>query len=369
MWFEIIFSLLILILISGILFMKISPQFGASGKVTSNEKIKNSKNFKNGKFRNLEDTSLMTKFDFATLVSSFTNGQDKVPSFTLPMERVNTNLFESNTERDIKLIWFGHSTLLLEVNNKKILLDPMLSEVPAPLPMLGSKRFSKNVPLEINDFPELDAVLISHDHYDHLDYSTIIKLKDKVKVFYVPLGIGEHLKLWGVEAEKIIELDWWQESNLLELTFVSTPSRHFSGRGLFNMDKTLWCSWVIKSKDKSIFFSGDTGYSKAFKEIGDKYGPFDLTMLECGQYNEGWSDIHMMPEETVKANIDLKGKTLMPIHWGAFKLSVHPWYEPIERLSKEANLFETNVITPKIGEVVVLGKSTEFEKWWRYNKQ
>ena len=204
MWLKIILSLLILILISGLLFMKISPQFGASGNVASNDRIKNSKNFKNGKFRNLEDTSLMTKFDLATLANSFTNDHDKVPSFSLPIERINANPFESDNGCGIKFVWFGHSTLLLEVSNKKILLDPMLSEVPAPLPMLGSKRFSKDIPLDISNFPVLDAVLISHDHYDHLDYSTILKLKDKVKMFYVPLGIGDHLKLWGVEAEKTV---------------------------------------------------------------------------------------------------------------------------------------------------------------------
>ncbi|MDF2479627.1 MAG: hypothetical protein K0S24_5110 [Sphingobacterium sp.] len=365
MWLIIILSLLILILIIGLLFMKISPQFGAKATGDSFDRIKSSKNFKNGKFRNLEDTSMMTKFDFDTMAKYFSNSQDKVPRFSLPMERINANSFERNNGKDIKLTWFGHSTLLLEVNNKKILLDPMLSEVPAPLPMLASKRFSKSIPLEIIDFPALDAVLISHDHYDHLDYLTIVKLKDKVKNFYVPLGIGEHLKLWGIDESKIIELDWWQESKFDEITFISTPSRHFSGRGLFNMNSTLWCSWVIKSTNHSIFFSGDTGYNKAFKEIGDKYGPFDLTMLECGQYNEGWSDIHMMPEETVKANMDLKGKTLMPIHWGAFKLSVHSWYEPIERLLKEATTFNVNVITPKIGETVAIGKPIEFEKWWR----
>jgi len=364
-WIIIIFSLLVLILIIGMLFMKISPQFGAKAKGIAFERIKSSKNFKNGKFRNLEPTAMMTKSNFTTILKYFSDAQDIVPRVSIPIEKVDINSLKVKNEKDIKLNWFGHSTVLLEVDNKKILLDPMLSEVPAPHPMLGSKRFSKSIPLQIIDFPELDAVLISHDHYDHLDYVSIIKLKDKVKMFYVPLGVGAHLKSWGVESTKIIELDWWQESKLEDITFVATPSRHFSGRGLFNRNSTLWSSWVIKSKESSIFFSGDTGYHKGFKEIGEKCGPFDLTMLECGQYNEGWAHIHMMPEETVKANIDLKGKVLMPIHWSAFKLSIHPWYEPVERLLKKADSLKVNVITPKIGETVVLGKSVEFEKWWR----
>jgi L-ascorbate metabolism protein UlaG (beta-lactamase superfamily) len=368
MWIIIIFSLLALILIGVKLSKEVLLQFGAKPIGQSNERIQESKNFKNGKFRNLEDKAMMTKSDFTAIIKYFSNSQDKIPRVSLPVERVDINSLKAINGENIKLIWFGHSTVLLEVDNKKILLDPMLSEVPAPLPMLVSKRFSRRIPLEIIDFPELDAVLISHDHYDHLDYVSIIKLKDRVKMFYVPLGIGAHLKSWGVEPAKIIELDWWQESKLEELTFIATPSHHFSGRGLFNRDSTLWCSWVIKSKHSSIFFSGDTGYHKAFKEIGEKYGPFDLNLLECGQYDEGWAHIHMMPEETVQANIDLKGKILMPIHWGAFKLSVHPWYEPVERLLKEANSLKVNVITPKIGEIVSVGKSVEFEKWWRYYK-
>ena len=266
---------------------------------------------------------------------------------------------------NVKVTWFGHSALLLEVNNRKIFLDPMLGKIPAPHPWLGSKRFNEDLPMKIEDIPQIDAVLISHDHYDHLDYWSITKLKDKVKMFYVPLGVAAHLKSWGVDESRIVELDWWEEAKFEELTFVSTPSRHFSGRGLFNKDSTLWCSWVIKSENTKIFFSGDGGYSKTFKEIGEKFGPFDLTLLECGQYNEGWSEIHMMPEETVQTHIDLRGELLMPIHWGAFKLSIHPWQEPVERLLKKANSLNVKVTTPKIGEPVILGKSVPSSNWWK----
>jgi len=369
--------ILILILIGGIIFINVSPQFGAKTTGADYERIKRSKNFKNGKFRNIGKTTTMTKIDLASMSKFFIKG-NTVPNFTIPIEKsdsikkdsldiavVNNNLDSYKQKSNVKVTWFGHSTLLLEVNNKKIFLDPMLGKRPSPHPWFGSKRFNEELPIKIEDIPQIDAVLISHDHYDHLDYWSITKIKDKIKMFYVPLGVAAHLKLWGVDQSKIVELDWWEEIEFEELKLVSTPSRHFSGRGLFNKDSTLWCSWVIKGEDTKIFFSGDGGYSKTFKEIGEKFGPFDLTFLECGQYNEGWSEIHMMPEETVQAHIDLRGELLMPIHWGAFKLSIHPWQEPVERLLKKANSLNVNVTTPKIGEPVILDKSVPSSKWWK----
>jgi len=369
--------ILILILIVGMIFINFSPQFGAKTTGVNYERIKSSKNFKNGKFRNIEKTAIMTKMDLTSLFKYFIKG-NTVPNFTIPIEKsysiksddldttvVNNNLDSYKQKSNVKVTWFGHSALLLEVNNRKILLDPMLGKIPAPHPWLGSKRFNEELPMKIEDIPQIDAVLISHDHYDHLDYWSITKIKDKVKMFYVPLGIAAHLKSWGVDESRIIELDWWEEAEFQELTFVSTPSRHFSGRGLFNKDSTLWCSWVIKNENTKIFFSGDGGYSKTFKEIGEKFGPFDLTLLECGQYDEGWSEIHMMPEETVQAHIDLRGKLLMPIHWGAFKLSIHPWQEPVERLLLKANPLKVKITTPMIGEPIIPGKSVPSSKWWK----
>lgn len=374
-----IFLILILILIGGVIFINFSPQFGAKTTGANYERIKRSKHFKDGKFRNFEKTAMMTKLDLTSLAQYFIKG-NKVPNFTIPIEKSNfikvdviatgiknnnLNSYKKKQKSNVKITWFGHSALLLEVNNMKIFLDPMLGRIPSPHPWLGSKRFNDDLPMKIEDIPELDAVLISHDHYDHLDYWSITKLKDKVKMFYVPLGTAAHLELWGVDESKIVELDWWEEAKFKELTFISTPSRHFSGRGLFNRDSTLWCSWVIKSENTNIFFSGDTGYSKTFKEIGEKFGHFDLTLLECGQYNEAWAEIHMMPEETVQAHIDLNGELLMPIHWGAFKLSLHPWQEPVERLLIKANSLNVKVTTPKIGEPVIIGKSAPSSEWWK----
>lgn len=339
-WIVVIILIIILLLvIVGITFINFSPQFGAKTTGDHYEKIKSSKNFKNSKFINIE------KSDF--------------------IENNSLSSYKKKQAPDVKVIWFGHSALLLEVNGKKIFLDPMLGKRCSPLSFIGPKRFNGNLPMKIEDIPELDAVLISHDHYDHLDYSSITKLKNKVKMFYVPLGVAAHLKAWGVEETKIVELDWWEQAKFEELTFVCTPSHHFSGRGLLNRDNTLWCSWVIKGENENIFFSGDSGYSKNFKKIGDKFGPFDLTLLECGQYNKGWHDIHMFPEETVRAHIDLRGELLLPIHWAAFKLSFHPWQEPVERLIKSASALNVEVTTPRIGEPVILGKPVPCSKWWK----
>jgi L-ascorbate metabolism protein UlaG (beta-lactamase superfamily) len=252
------------------------------------------------------------------------------------------------------------------MEGKRIFFDPMLGESPSPHPLLGPKRFSKELPIDIDKLPFIDAVVLSHDHYDHLDYESIIKLKDKVGKFYVPLGVGVHLEKWNVPAEKIIELDWWQESKENGFTFICTPARHFSGRGLFNGFTTLWASWVVKTDSSNVYFSGDSGYGPHFKEIGDKYGPFDFVMLECGQYHELWKDIHMMPEQTVEAAIDLKGKLMMPIHWGAFTLAMHTWTDPINRVTTRAHERLVPITTPKIGEAVVL-QQPEFphSTWWK----
>jgi len=365
---QFIFLILILILIMGMLFINLSPQFGAKTKGVNYEIIKKSKNFYNGKFNNIEEIFTMNKIDLASMFNFFVKG-NTIPDIIIPIEKSKHNKNNNSTspeeKSNVKVTWFGHSTILLDINNKKIFLDPMLSNKPSPHPWLGFKRFNQELPINVDDIPEIDVVVISHDHYDHLDYWSIINIKDKVKMFYVPLGVGSHLKSWGVDEAKIVELDWWEERKFDRLTFISTPSRHFSGRGMSNKDSTLWCSWIIKDEDTNIFFSGDGGYSKEFKEIGEKFGPFDLTLLECGQYNEAWSQIHMMPEETAKAHCDLKGKLLMPIHWGAFKLSIHPWQEPVERLLKEADSLNIKVTTPKIGEPVILNKSIPSSKWWR----
>ena len=260
--------------------------------------------------------------------------------------------FLANQVSGSRLVWFGHSAFFLQIDDVTILIDPMLGQVAAPHPWLGTKRFSKDLPLEIEKLPHVDVVVISHDHYDHLDYQSILKLKNKVDRFIVPLGVGVHLEAWGVDPDQIEELDWWEETSHQKISYICTPAQHFSGRKFSNGQKTLWSSWVIRSERTNLYFSGDSGYSDHFKEIGEKYGPFDLAMMECGQYNKMWPDIHMFPEETAQAGLDVRAKTIMPIHWGAFKLALHSWTDPVERVTAKAKELGIPVLIPKIGELV-----------------
>lgn len=265
-----------------------------------------------------------------------------------------------------QVMWLGHSTILMNIAGTIILTDPILSNRASPFPFAGPKRSISELPMSAKDLPDIDAVLISHDHYDHLDYATIRAIRHKTKRFFVPLGVAAHLEKWGVPSRKITELDWWEESQFEGITFACTPSRHFSGRKLNDRFKTLWCSWVIKSPVASVFFSGDTGYGSHFKAIGKKYGAFDLTLMECGQYNEHWAHIHMTPEQTVAAHHDIKGRLLLPIHWGAFVLALHDWDESVTRAHLAGTSLKTNIATPQIGELMdINAKKYPQKQWWQ----
>ena len=358
-----IFGIVLLIVLIGAIFVNTSPHFGGNPNEESLAKMKLSPNYKNKTFQNLEHTLQNTGFKLSTIPKFFMKGKNLTPEVKLPQIKLAKSYFDNEPQQP-RITWFGHSTLFVEMEGMNIFIDPMLGEVPAPHPLLGNARFNKELPISIENLPEIDLVLISHDHYDHLDYSSIQQLHSKVKQFYVPLGIKAHLTDWGVDASKIIEFDWWESNILNGIEFVSAPARHFSGRG-FTRNNTLWCSWVIKSENNAIFFSGDSGYGKHFKEIGDKYGPFDFAMMECGQYNEQWAQIHMTPEETIQASIDVQTKLMMPIHWGAFKLALHTWNDPIVRANKKAKKLNVNIAIPKIGEAVILNeKNYPNSKWW-----
>lgn len=360
-----IIGLLVIASIGIILFMNLSPVFGGNATEAQNEVYKESDNFVDGKFVNKEAVKM--DMSFRDMGKAMTGMMRKTPNTTpnkpIPIEKIDASSIELPQD-STQLYWFGHSTFLVQIGNKNILIDPMFGEVPSPLPMLGTKRFSEELPIEIAELPKIDAVLLSHDHYDHLDYASIRKLKGKVDKFYTPLGLSAHLVKWGIEKDKIIELDWWQESNFQNLSFKCTPAQHFSGRK-FSRNETFWCSWVIQSATDNIFFSGDSGYGEHFKEIGEKYGPFDFAMLECGQYNELWPDVHMFPEQTAQASVDLRAKQFMPIHWGAFRISMHTWTDPIERVSKKAKELNIPLVTPRIGEAINLHASTlPNSQWW-----
>ncbi|MDA1874224.1 MULTISPECIES: MBL fold metallo-hydrolase [Bacillus] len=290
----------------------------------------------------------------------------KMKSKLRPIKDLPIVLSNKDYESLESVTWFGHSASLLKVEGKKLLLDPMLGDASSPFPIFNSKRYSGAFSLEREDLQEIDAIIISHNHYDHLNYKSIMELKDRTKHFYVPTGVAQYLIKWGVSPSKISEHKWWDEITFDTIKLVCAPARHFSGRSMTDRDRSLWCSWLILGQETKVFFSGDSGYAPHFKEIGDKYGPFDLTLMECGQYDTRWSAIHMLPEETVQAHIDVKGELLLPIHWGAFTLALHEWSDPIERVTKEAKRLGVTVATPQIGESITL-KPTNYlsSAWWR----
>ena len=364
----IVLSLITLLIIIGVLFINLSPQFGGVASKQQKELFSKSKYYKDGKFLNNGGVKMemSLKDSFKAMWILFKSNSKAEPNKNIAVQKIDS-ITIANYNSKTRFIWFGHSTFLLQIKGKNLLIDPMFGNVPAPNPLLGNKRFSNKLPIEIEKLPSIDAVLITHDHYDHLDYEAIQKLKDKVNIFYTPLGIGIHLLKWGVEKERIIELDWWQEIKFDELTIRCTPAQHFSGRGISDREKTLWCSWIIQSDDDNLFFSGDSGYASHFKEIGDQYGPFDFAFMECGQYNNLWPLVHMLPEETAQAGLDIKAKKMMPIHWGAFKLASHSWTDPVERISKKAKELNVDLVIPKIGEIIEIGlnDSEEIYPWWR----
>ncbi len=349
-------------------FVNFAPQFGQAPKGEDLKRVSLSPNFKEGIFVNLVETQVgLDNASFSDKVGMFTKfftrGTKEDPKKPLPVYKEAGDESEDATQAYIT--WFGHSAMLLEIEGKRILIDPMLGDHASPVGFFA-KRYQNEAPVPLDELDSIDAIIISHDHYDHLDYPSIQKLKDKTEHFFTPLGVGSHLKRWGVPADKITELDWWGEVNFKDIQLVATPSRHFSGRGLSDRDKTLWASWVIKGQHNNIYFSGDGGYADHFKEIGEKLGPFDFTMMECGQYNEMWANIHMMPEESVQAHVDVKGKKMMPIHWGAFTLALHHWTEPADRMSKEAERLGVDVVTPMIGQrFSIKGEELPEVAWWK----
>lgn len=349
------------------IFLNSYPHFGKKYSKEKKKSYQELDNYANGKFVNQIPTSMSSdlKTTYTMLRDFIKKNPNRTPKKSIPMVKMK-GLDNTKQIDETSITWFGHSAFLIKIGEKKLLVDPMFGNTPSPFPQFGGKRYSGGLPFEILALPSIDAVILSHDHYDHLDYRTIKKIKEKVKRFIVPLGVGNHLENWGVQKEKISEHNWWDEFSFEEITLACTPARHFSGRSLNDRNATLWCSWVIINEDTKIYFSGDSGYAPHFKEIGEKYGPFDVALMECGQYDERWSGIHMLPEETVQAFIDVKGKILIPIHWGAFTLAFHDWFDPVERVVKSANDHKVRISTPKIGEIVNISSNIYPNSiWWK----
>ncbi|QES90058.1 MBL fold metallo-hydrolase [Rhizosphaericola mali] len=344
--------------------MNLIRQFGQFPDKKRKEYFKTLSNYKNGQFQNLIDTPQLAenKNMRQVMVEYFSKHPNTTPKQELP--NVHSDLKSIPKEQDF-FVWFGHSSYLLQTDNINFLIDPVFSGSASPIP--GSiKSFSGSNNYRVADLPAIDYLVISHDHWDHLDFPTIELLKNKVGTVVCSLGVGQHFEYWGWDKSKIIEKSWGEEivlSNQIHMYY--TPARHFAGRGL-SRNISLWTSYVLITPTKKIFLGGDSGYGPHFKEIGEKFGPFDFGFLECGQYNENWPFIHSLPKEIIQEAKELQLKNFIPVHNSKFKLSLHPWYEPLETITQLAEENNQTITTPKIGEVVYwndLGKN--WEKWWR----
>ena len=317
----------------------------------------------NGRDPGAENGLNMTLADVATTTWDFLfNGRDRTPPGRLPSKPVDLAHLAFTDRDHLSVTWLGHSSLLINIGGHVMLTDPVFEK---RVSVFGPTRFQGDVPLEVDALPEIEVVILSHDHYDHLNKHTVRFLKDKARRFVVPLGVGARIADWGVPRDRIVELDWWDEYRSdPDLMVAATPAQHFSGRGLTDRNRTLWASWVIRTPSRTLFFSGDSGYFDGFKQIGDRYGPFDMTFIECGAYDRSWAAVHMFPEQTVQAHLDLRGNVLHPIHWGTFNLALHPWYEPMQRLSAAAESSQVRVATPVLGDTTVYGKTLPDARWW-----
>ena len=319
----IIFILLVLSVLIAV-FINVSPQFGSNPSSSQRKLYYIFPNYIDGKFKNAEETKLFT--EKMTMSKFFKSDSDRVPKKDIVPIDIDLESFNNQDSGQIKISWLGHSAFIINFSGTIVLLDPMLGQYAAPVPLPSLKRYSSKVALSTSDIDTIGAVVLSHDHYDHLDYPTIKQIKGKVRIFIVPHGVGNHLRKWGVKEESIIELNWHGK----------------------------------------IYFSGDSGYGTHLKKIGDQHGPFDITLIDCGQYNKAWKYSHMFPEQSILAAQDLRGSYLMPIHWGAFTLSTHPWTEPAEILLDRAGRMGQKIILPEIGQIILLNEiEDKITKWWR----
>ncbi|TVT40673.1 MBL fold metallo-hydrolase [Hymenobacter setariae] len=318
------------------------------------------------KYYNVLPTSISPPSGYGVMLRRYLfEKAEREPQQPLGPFRADTAALGAPVPADaLRATWLGHSTVLLEVDGRRFLTDPVWAERASPSQLVGPKRFFAP-PFALADVPPLDGIVLSHDHYDHLDPLAIRALAGRTARFYCPLGVGAHLRRWGVPADKITELTWWDEVAVApDFKLIATPARHFSGRGLLNRDSTLWASWVLLGPQHRVFFGGDSGpFDEAFRQIGEKFGPFDLVMLEIGAADAEWAGIHLGPDEAARAHQLLGGGPLLPLHWGTFNLAFHAWRQPVQRLLELVR--ESELLLPAPGQRVEVAAGPLNAQWWK----
>ncbi len=339
--------------------------FGAKPTPTLLARYASSPNWKKDRFLNLEETAMTFGFkDIPGLLKKqFLERKGRIPKSDIPIQNLDWTAFTRDQE-SYQLVWLGHSACLIRLAGKTWLIDPMLGPDASPIAPFKTKRFQSNALAYLKSLPQVDYVLLSHDHYDHLDLKSIQALLPHKARYITALGVGRHLEKWGVPATRIQELDWWEHVQLEGLTLHFTPSRHFSGRGTNDRAKSLWGGFFFHSPAVKLYFSGDGGYGTHFQEVKARLGKADVMLVECGQYNELWHQIHMFPEEAVFAAQDMEAERVIPVHWGGFALALHTWQDPIERFSKAAAEAGLHFELPYPGEVISPSRKAGRD-WWK----
>ncbi len=366
MWSIILLGVLLTPVLALIIYLRTAPRIGGNPDGERLKRIRALPNYRNGKLHNLESTDMSMPFTIIlkvmwSMLKGETGREPETPLSTVKFDR---EAWERIPRDELGLCWFGHSCVLIKLNGQNFLTDPVFGERASTFTFAGPKRFAYTERISTEQLPPIDVLLLSHDHYDHLCYETMLEFLSagKVKRYVAALGVGAHLEKWGVPAERITELAWWEQHMIDEVKVTFVPTRHFSGRSMTNRFSTLWGSFVLEG-NKRLYFGADSGYSATFKELGTRFGGLDLALLECGAYSEYWPHIHMFPDQTDQAASEIRVPVLMPIHWGQFALGLHPWKEPIERITA-LQRSGRSLLTPRIGRIVIGLDAYASEKWW-----
>lgn len=352
---------LVAIIAAFLVFVAISawPNIGTLPDATQTARDAKSPEWRDGKFENPLPMYTNVRGGILQIFKSAPGEEPDAPVPTVD----SASLYKTPPASGLRVTWFGHSSMLLEIDGTNVVVDPLWSERASPFSWLGPKRWYAP-PASIDELPRVDAVIVSHDHYDHLDRASIQAFNARGVRFIVPLGVASHLRGWGVPAARITELDWWQDTTVGNVKIVSTPSRHASGRLNARSDVTLWTGYALIGSAHRVFYSGDTGFNDTFADVGTKYGPFDVSLIESGQYDAQWPDWHLGPEQAMKVHEEVRGKVLIPVHWGLIKLAHHAWTEPPERILAAAKCTHAEVLVPEPGQAVEPTTHPVVPRWW-----